>query len=317
MVIDTFYENGTKIIFSYFPAWEMFFSMHVLANPEHHGTRKKWVDEKEKQFPELVKKIRELKELADDWNLIIDSPLWSQFRQMEIPEMLSALEKKNIYQWNEIVNYTGNVMSIPERDRILKVIKEYYQSVYKREELFLRPGLARVLKREAVRCMEQGLEKWAKNIHSRLIVEKDTITFVKNKEYRFDREEVDAIYITVSTFVDPHLWMCQTPGEIEIVKRLPMEEIECDIPEDFTLIFKALGDSNRLKIIQCLLQGMGTTQEIAKHLSISEAAVSKHLKLLKEAGLVKKQKHGYYVEYEFLIEKINYLPYLFYETMRI
>ncbi len=96
MVIDTFYENGTKIIFSYFPAWEMFFSMHVLANPEHHGTRKKWVDEKEKQFPELVKKIRELKELADDWNLIIDSPLWSQFRQMEIPEMLSALEKKNI-----------------------------------------------------------------------------------------------------------------------------------------------------------------------------------------------------------------------------
>ena len=48
-------------------------------------------------------------------------------------------------------------MSIPERDRILKVIKEYYQSVYKREELFLRPGLARVLKREAVRCMEQGV----------------------------------------------------------------------------------------------------------------------------------------------------------------
>ena len=54
MVIDAFYENGIKIIFSYFPAWEMFFSMHVLANPEHHGTRKKWVDEKEKQFPEMV-----------------------------------------------------------------------------------------------------------------------------------------------------------------------------------------------------------------------------------------------------------------------
>ena len=94
MVIDAFYEKGTKIIFSYFPAWEMFFSMHVFANPEHHGTRKKWVDEKEKQFPELVKIIRELKELADDWNLIIDSPLWSQFRIWKFRKCSEHLRKR-------------------------------------------------------------------------------------------------------------------------------------------------------------------------------------------------------------------------------
>ena len=29
MIIDKIEENGIEVMFSYFPAWEMFFSMHV------------------------------------------------------------------------------------------------------------------------------------------------------------------------------------------------------------------------------------------------------------------------------------------------
>ena len=65
MILDTFYEENTEIIFSYLPAWEMFFSMHVLANPEHHASRKNWALEKEKSFPELVARIKELGAITD------------------------------------------------------------------------------------------------------------------------------------------------------------------------------------------------------------------------------------------------------------
>ncbi len=36
MILDMFYEENTKVVVSYLPIWEFFFSMHVLANPEHH-----------------------------------------------------------------------------------------------------------------------------------------------------------------------------------------------------------------------------------------------------------------------------------------
>lgn len=317
MIIDRFESNLGEIIFTYMPVWEMFFSMHVLANPEHHGTRKSWVEKIENEFPEIVSRLRKQSSFTDNWNMIIDSPCWSEFRQLEIEEFIEVLRKKNICQWNEITEYAEIKLSVQERDTVLNLIEAYYQQIYKREELMIRPGLVRVLRREAVRCREHGLTRWAKHIHSRLIVTDDMITYIKNKEFRYQKADIERIFVTASTFVDPHLWMCQTPHEIEIVKRLPMEEIAPEIPEDFTVIFKALSDGTRLKIVRCLLQKISTTQKIGEYLGISEATVSKHLKILHEAGLVSKEKRGYFVEYEFQIEKINYLPYLFYETMRI
>lgn len=43
MVLDMFRYEGVEVVVSYFPVWEMFFSMHVLSNPEHHLTRRKSV----------------------------------------------------------------------------------------------------------------------------------------------------------------------------------------------------------------------------------------------------------------------------------
>ncbi|MDC0797519.1 hypothetical protein [Coprococcus comes] len=52
MVLDMFRYEGVEVVVSYFPVWEMFFSMHVLSNPEHHLTRRKWVEAKEKSYPD-------------------------------------------------------------------------------------------------------------------------------------------------------------------------------------------------------------------------------------------------------------------------
>ena len=50
--------------------------------------------------------------------------------------------------------------------------------------------------------------------------------------------------------------------------------------------FAALGDANRRAIVEVLAGGMRSVNEIAGDLPISRPAVSRHLKLLKEAGLV-------------------------------
>lgn len=62
-------------------------------------------------------------------------------------------------------------------------------------------------------------------------------------------------------------------------------------------LFRALGDETRLKILDLLLERSYCGRALARKLAISEAAVSQHLKVLREAGLLDGQKCGYYRHY--------------------
>jgi DNA-binding transcriptional ArsR family regulator len=56
--------------------------------------------------------------------------------------------------------------------------------------------------------------------------------------------------------------------------------------------FSALGDPNRRAIVELLSDGELSVQDLAKQLPISRPAVSRHLKLLKDAGLVVDSEEG-------------------------
>jgi DNA-binding transcriptional ArsR family regulator len=56
--------------------------------------------------------------------------------------------------------------------------------------------------------------------------------------------------------------------------------------------FEALGDPNRRAIVELLGSGGRSVRELADALPISRPAVSRHLRLLKEAGLVVEQAEG-------------------------
>jgi DNA-binding transcriptional ArsR family regulator len=56
--------------------------------------------------------------------------------------------------------------------------------------------------------------------------------------------------------------------------------------------FEALGDANRRAIVELLGTGERSVREIADALPISRPAVSRHLRLLKDAGLVVEEPRG-------------------------
>lgn len=56
--------------------------------------------------------------------------------------------------------------------------------------------------------------------------------------------------------------------------------------------FGALGDPNRREILRLLGGGDKPVQEIASAMPISRPAVSRHLRLLKDAGLVAERAEG-------------------------
>jgi len=56
--------------------------------------------------------------------------------------------------------------------------------------------------------------------------------------------------------------------------------------------FEALGDANRREILRILSGGGKPVQEIADAMTISRPAVSRHLRLLKDAGMVAERAQG-------------------------
>ena len=63
-------------------------------------------------------------------------------------------------------------------------------------------------------------------------------------------------------------------------------------------MFKALGVETRVRIIELLKdQGPLGAKNIGSTIGITTAAVSQHLKILKQAGLVRSERKGYWIPY--------------------
>jgi DNA-binding transcriptional ArsR family regulator len=67
--------------------------------------------------------------------------------------------------------------------------------------------------------------------------------------------------------------------------------IELHAPE-MSSIFHALGDATRRQMLRELAGGERTVSELAKPFAISLAAASKHIKVLENAGMIRREVRG-------------------------
>ena len=72
-------------------------------------------------------------------------------------------------------------------------------------------------------------------------------------------------------------------------------------------MLKALGEPTRLQIFQLLLERKHCVRSLSRKLGITESAVSQHMKVLKEAGMVYGERYGYHIHYLPNQEALDYL----------
>lgn len=68
--------------------------------------------------------------------------------------------------------------------------------------------------------------------------------------------------------------------------------------KEFIKVTKAISDPNRVKILKMLQHKRMCVCEIKALLQIAQPSVSKHLKILENAGLVGSEKDGLWVNYQ-------------------
>lgn len=64
------------------------------------------------------------------------------------------------------------------------------------------------------------------------------------------------------------------------------------------MVLKAIADETRFKILKMLLEHNYCVRALSRKLELSESAISQHLKVLREAGLIVGVKKGYFVHYD-------------------
>jgi ArsR family transcriptional regulator, arsenate/arsenite/antimonite-responsive transcriptional repressor len=67
--------------------------------------------------------------------------------------------------------------------------------------------------------------------------------------------------------------------------------------KNLVIFFKAMGEETRVKIITMLLQEEMCICELIDELGLSQSAVSHHMKILKQAGLVNDRRDGKWTFY--------------------
>lgn len=72
-------------------------------------------------------------------------------------------------------------------------------------------------------------------------------------------------------------------------------------------VLKALGEPKRFQLLRLVSQRGYCVRALARQSKLSEPAVSQHLKVLREAGLVYGVKRGYYTHYSLDKEALNHL----------
>ena len=74
---------------------------------------------------------------------------------------------------------------------------------------------------------------------------------------------------------------------------------------DIALICKALGDSNRLKIVKMLSGGEKCACKLLEAFEITQPTLSHHMKILTECGLVTARKDGKWSHYSLSSETLT------------
>ena len=74
---------------------------------------------------------------------------------------------------------------------------------------------------------------------------------------------------------------------------------------DVALICKALGDSNRLQIVQMLSEGEKCGCKLLEAFKITQSTLSPHMRILTECGLVNARKEGKWSHYSLNCETLK------------
>lgn len=279
-------NNLRKLIqFRFAPLLDVALSLLVLQNPERFGTAAPWIGRVTERLPAgLLEQLRSRWETEDLFSVALsleDGP------PMPTPDKLRRLAETDA--------------------ELGALLLAYWEAVS--PEVGAKAGLlAEAIQRELSRLADREPQSFITSFSDRVSVESDAILLHWGAGIRVPLAELERIIFVPSAFSPRRLMFYRLDSvQIFFYDPLHQEPAETDEPpESLVLGFSALADATRLRILRLIAREPVPAQEMARRLGLNESTVSRHLRVLVEAGLVgRERQEGKYIIYSLQAERFD------------
>jgi DNA-binding transcriptional ArsR family regulator len=277
------------IALRYSPLLDLALSVLVIQNPERFGTGAPWVSRVLKRLPAgLTDQLREVSDRLDLFSVALELETG---QAVPVPELLERLR---------------------ERDPAAAMtLLAYWEAIA--PEVADRAGvLIGSVQEETARLGQMDPLAFICRFSDRVSVagDGDAIILHWGKGMQVPLSDLERILFIPSAF-SPRRLMFYRLDRVQIFFYAPLpsqpEEVE-EPSESLTLVIEALADATRLKLLRLIARANLPAQEMAERLGVNESTVSRHLRLLVEAGLVGRERtEGKYIFYSFQRERVERL----------
>lgn len=321
MKLFTINENKWHIEFSYSPLFEMLCSMHVVLNPEHHLERLSWAEDlRDKLNDTFYDDLVHFGRITSDFCAIMDlCNIYEECDDFNVMTALDFIDDICIEAFSEVFNKYDSLkeMDFNEalRKNMVRLFREYYLVYFQYELRFIEPLLIRCLKKDYDLCNKKGILNYVNELHTRIEVTDEAFLFHKFTLFTVPFDTLKRIIIRISSFIRPHLLMDYGCEMVQFTTTAHLEKKVEKVPVDLLKLMKALSDETRLKIVRKLHKNKHSTQSLSLDLNLTEACISKHLKMLYDAELLYKVRYGNYIYYYLNTFFIDRIPLGIYEYM--
>ncbi len=201
--------------------------------------------------------------------------------------------------------------ALMERFRVL--LASYWEEAFEDEWARLQPvlvdgihGAARVIAGSGLMAFLEGLRP-----DVRVNRQAGAFSLERSHDHEVRLAGDDILLMVPSVYVWPDVRVsCDAPWHYGLVYPAPavVDKARSGIPpQELLKVIRALGDDTRLRVLRIVAEGPRSTQELASLAHVSEATMSKHLRILAEAGVLSSAREGYYVLYALVRERVAYL----------
>lgn len=268
-----------RIAFRISPLLDLALSLLVILNPERFGQAGPWVQRVMGRLPEGV--LDQLQQQAEEVDLFALALELESGPPLTAPEALQGLQAENPALGGPLLAYWE--ASAPE--------------------VAANAGLvAESLQREMSQLREMDPLAFICRFSDRIGVAGDGESIVLHwgKGMRVALADLGSILFVPCGFC-PRRLMFYRLGSVQIFFYPPLREepaAVAEAPESLVLGFSALADATRLKLLHLISREVQPAQEMARRLGVNESTVSRHLRLLVEAGLVgRERQEGKFIFY--------------------
>ena len=295
-----------RVAFSYSPAMEAVLSLHVLVEPKHHPVQHEWVRAMRRVSPALK---REIDVFAFAYRAYFPEfffPPAAGIRRLQrrrLRERAAAVGDETLAR--QLLEDPRGVL-----ERFLGLLESYWAEAFAREWQRIEPDLAASVSEAGRVIARRGLYALLRGLWPEVRSDPDTGRFWLDRphDHEVDIGAGELLVLAPSVYVWPHVRVnCDPPWPLGLVFPASsiMRESRPRIPPAQLIgVLRALADDTRLRALRLIAERPRSTQELAPLVGVTEAALSKHLRTLAEAGLLERRRDGYYVLYRIVPDRV-------------